>query len=229
MALTALDAIQIFQNYCSADTSYGGSNAIFNFANGNSQPLNLPKIKPSQKKQKKSSRVRIVAAGRLVKQKRFDLLIEALSIAIEENKNIVLEIYGEGPEKKALDDQIIKLQVHKFVKLKGFKFPLQTEIESADIFVLSSDYEGFPNVLLEAMSLGLAIVATNCPTGPADMIEHGRNGILVEAGSAKDLGAAILTLSNQSDLRHRLGEKATLVSKTFNEAAIFKKWKSVID
>jgi glycosyltransferase involved in cell wall biosynthesis len=96
--------------------------------------------------------------------------------------------------------------------------------QRADIFVLSSRFEGFPNVLLEAMASGTACVSFNCDTGPGDLIQHGINGMLVEVLNTKELGMAVYEVMKQSGLRKKLADNAIKVRNTFSEEKIMKLW-----
>lgn len=131
----------------------------------------------------------VVAAGRLEKAKGFDLLIK--SFAAMGNKKARLVIMGEGNCRTELDKLIHRLQMQKRILLAGFVNNPYPVMEKADLFVLSSRYEGMPNVLLEAMALGKPIVATDCPSGPAELLQDGRYGRLVPVGQVNDFAQAM--------------------------------------
>ncbi|MFP4000240.1 MAG: glycosyltransferase, partial [Desulfobacterales bacterium] len=102
-------------------------------------------------------------------------------------------------------------------------------LESGDFFVLSSRYEGFPNVVLEAMAAGCACIAFDCPTGPADIIRDGINGILVPPEDTKGLAAAMERVMEDENLRKALSEQAVSVREKFCEDKILGKWVQVLD
>ncbi len=151
---------------------------------------------------------RIVGVGRLEKQKNFVLLIDAVASVADKYENLKLDIYGEGSMKEELQEYIDYLKLNQKVTLKGRSNDYDEIYGNASLFVLSSDFEGMPNTLMEAMAVGLPCISTNCPTGPADIIESGKNGILVPAGNKEKLVQAIETLIQKNELRNKLGVEA---------------------
>lgn len=134
----------------------------------------------------------IVSAGRLNAQKNQTLLIDAFHQLIQ-TKKARLIIFGEGELRHQLEQQIKDLNLIDHVLLPGFESNLFSSFRKADLFVLSSDYEGLPGVLIQAMACGLPIVSTDCPTGPAEILEQGKWGELVPVGDRVALSNAIAT------------------------------------
>jgi GalNAc-alpha-(1->4)-GalNAc-alpha-(1->3)-diNAcBac-PP-undecaprenol alpha-1,4-N-acetyl-D-galactosaminyltransferase len=167
----------------------------------------------------------VLAAGRLVEQKRFDLAIEAFSIA--DTKGWELRIFGDGQLKEELT-QLAATQNASKIAVNGASTDLSKEMSEASIFVLSSDFEGFPNVLIEAMAHGLAVVATRCPTGPSSLIVDGINGLLVPCGDKKALSQAIEKLVRDSKFRRELGMRAAETARAFSEERIISSWEKLI-
>jgi len=132
----------------------------------------------------------IVAVGRLSDQKGFDMLVDAFS-KVHSDVKTKLVIFGEGRLKKDLLSQIKALNLEARVDLAGYNDNPIAEIQQADLFVLSSRFEGSPNVLVEAMSVGTPVVAFNCPSGPLEILEGGKIATLVPNGNVKALAAAI--------------------------------------
>jgi glycosyltransferase involved in cell wall biosynthesis len=132
---------------------------------------------------------RIITVGSLKEQKNHALLLTAL--ARVKDRSAKLMILGEGPLRGDLDRLAVQLGVGDRVILPGFTVDPWPYLASADLFVLSSDYEGFPLVLAEAMHAGLKVVSTDCVSGPAEMLDGGRYGRLVRCGDADELAAAI--------------------------------------
>jgi glycosyltransferase involved in cell wall biosynthesis len=130
----------------------------------------------------------VVAAGRLTGQKDFPLLLRAFARL---SGTARLIIFGEGPDRDSLEQLRSKLQLEDRVDLPGFVDNLPAELGAADLFVLSSRWEGLPGVLLEAMALDVPVVATDCPTGPQEILQGGRWGKLVPVGSEEALAAAM--------------------------------------
>lgn len=133
----------------------------------------------------------LVAAGRLRPQKGFDLLLGALAEVLQQ-RDVRLIILGEGPDRRALENQARQLGIHAAVDFVGFRPNPYPIMRTADAFVLSSRFEGAPNVLVEAMALGTPVVATDCPSGPRDMLNHGALGPLVPPGDPSALAQGIL-------------------------------------
>ena len=165
-------------------------------------------IVPEHIFKRKSKRFyKIIASGRLVEQKGFDLLIEAFS-KLEDPQGWSLCIFGEGPLAVRLQNQIDSHNLSHNIRLRGRSETMMENLSEADIFILSSRFEGFPNALLEAMGTGLACIAFNCPSGPKDMIDDGKNGILVEDGNVDELSIAMNALIADATLCTRLGKNA---------------------
>ena len=138
----------------------------------------------------------ILGVGRLTKQKDFQTLIKAFSI-VKRKINSKLLILGEGQERPSLENLIKKLSLEKNVFLPGFVPNPYPFFKKADIFVLSSAWEGFGIVLVESLALGTSIVSTNCPSGPKEILENGKYGKLVPIKDVNALAEAIIkTLSN---------------------------------
>lgn len=169
----------------------------------------------------------ILAAGRLVHQKGFDLLIDAFAASHAPALGWTLLIHGRGSEEQNLRARIRDQGVEACVTLSGDNVPLADEFASAQIFVLSSRFEGFPNVLLEAMGCGCAVIATDCQTGPSDIVTDGVNGILVGTDSVESIRRALDRLILDDALRVRLGADATHVRETFDPGSISAQWLDV--
>lgn len=141
----------------------------------------------------------ILAAGRLVKQKGFDVLIEAYNyLRNKYNKNIMLLILGDGPEKIFLKKKVKEYGLESSIIIQGHVENPFPYLKKAEVFVLSSRWEGLPTVLIEALALGVTIVSTDCPSGPREILENGRWGYLVPPGDHIALAEAMnLALSNK--------------------------------
>ncbi len=171
---------------------------------------------------------RVLSAGRLVEQKGFDLLIDAWVAVAPEHTDWTLRICGKGPLKKELRRQVRRLELGDTVELPGARV-VADEMTEASIFVLSSRFEGFPLVLLEAMSQGMAVVAFDCPTGPGEIVRAGENGILVAAGDVLGLAAGMRTLIEDDALRRRLGAAAVETAKRFSVSSVGPRWVAFLD
>lgn len=152
---------------------------------------------------------RIVAVGRLSAQKNHKLLLEAFAGFAGKHEAYVLEIYGKGELEEELKRLTKSLGIADRVRFQGFCDNVQEKIRTASMYVLSSDYEGISNSMLEAMALGMPVIATDCPIGGSRMyIQDGVNGFLVPVGDARALSAAMDRLAGDSKLGRRLGAEA---------------------
>lgn len=164
----------------------------------------------------------ILAAGRLEKQKGFDRLIKAISKF--NTKEWKVFILGEGSERGPLESLISKYNLGKQVFLLGNKDDIYEYYNRASIFVLSSRYEGFPNVLAEAMAYGCSCIAFDCKTGPSDIIEDNVNGVLVPDGKIDLLAKGIEKVLNDVELRKQFFVKALQIREELQLEKIVKEW-----
>ena len=168
-----------------------------------------------------------IAAGRLVPAKGFDILLDAFAAIAHEAPEWRLVILGEGPERDRLAAQARRLGIAERVSMRGWLAEPGAALAQASVYVLSSHYEGFPNALLEAMACGLPAVATAC-RGPAEIIQDEVDGLLVEAGSAPQLAAAMLRLMKDETLRLKLGRNAERVAFRYKLESIVHRWDLVL-
>ncbi len=170
----------------------------------------------------------VLAIGRLTKQKGFDYLIKAIHTINSDGLKTYLVLLGQGREEERLKELVKKLQIEDRVFFLGFKNNPYKYLARATVFVLSSLYEGFPNVLLEAMALGVPSVATRCPTGPEEIITDGINGVLVPPADEKTLAEAIKRLLLDEKLRRRLSLSAKKRAEEFEVKRIVREFEEVI-
>jgi glycosyltransferase involved in cell wall biosynthesis len=171
----------------------------------------------------------LVACGRLAEQKGFPYLIDAMSLVRKEIPAATLWILGEGPDRRALQEQIDNSSLGNAVRLLGFRDNPYSFMAAADLFVLSSIFEGFGNVIVEAMASGTAVVSTDCPYGPSEIITDGINGLLVPPRDHQALAEAILRVLRSNDLRARLEHAGRQRSKDFSALAIADDYARVFD
>lgn len=169
------------------------------------------------------------AVGRLVPQKGFDLLIDAFAAVADAHPDWILRIWGEGPDRAALEQQVARRGMNGRIELPGISDGPGSWIKSADAFVLSSRFEGWGLVLGEAMAAGLPAVSFNCHWGPAEMIADGQDGLLVPPDDPAALGAAMARLMGDADLRARFGKAAAASMQRFAPEHVLKNWRAVID
>ena len=147
----------------------------------------------------------IAAGGRLATQKGFGYLLDALAMVKIRNKDVFLILLGDGELRLTLEEQTDRLGLKDCVRFLGHRSDVPRILPAADIFILSSLYEGLPNIVMEAMAAGLPVIAT-AVGGVPELVEEGRTGILVKAENSKELSSAICKLLDDRDLLHSFGE-----------------------
>lgn len=155
-----------------------------------------------------SGRRQLMAMGRLVPIKRFDALIQAFAAVAEDYPDWDLTIWGEGPDRADLTQQIQDAGLASRISLPGRTDQPWQELAGADAFAMTSSVEGFPNVLLEAMALGRACVTVDCPSGPREISQDGKYALLVPLGDQGALCQALGQLMGDPTLRDVLGRHA---------------------
>lgn len=166
---------------------------------------------------------RIIAVGRLNSQKRFDRLIEAFSLVALKYPLWFIDIYGDGEDRLLLLDRINKMNLQGRVNLKGQTDFIFSEYMKSQFLVLSSDYEGMPLVLLEAMASGIPCVSTRCPCGPSDVIDDGVTGLLCNM-DVEDLAAKMEWMMSHEIERKEMGVKAHQVTARYKKERVMKEW-----
>jgi glycosyltransferase involved in cell wall biosynthesis len=162
-----------------------------------------------------SATFRLIAVGRLTPQKNYPLLLNALSTVTKEEP-VYLNVLGDGPDRPHLKSLVESLGIEEFVQFLGFRRNPFAYMKQADAFVLSSSFEGFGNVIVEAMALGIPVIATDCPYGPAEILDGGKYGTLVPAGNEYALAEAILSLVHDAEGRRVMGERARRRAEDFS-------------
>lgn len=170
-----------------------------------------------------------VAAGLLTHRKGFDLLIDAWRSVASARPDWRLRIYGRGEEREALQARVEAAGLSDVVSLEGFSTGLDARLDEASLFVLSSRREGMPMVVLEAMAAGLPVVAFDCPTGPAELLDGGRCGVLVPPGDSAALADGILRVVNDPAEQRRLAGAASARAHSFDLGVTAARWESVLE
>jgi GalNAc-alpha-(1->4)-GalNAc-alpha-(1->3)-diNAcBac-PP-undecaprenol alpha-1,4-N-acetyl-D-galactosaminyltransferase len=171
---------------------------------------------------------RLLAMGRLAPEKGFDLLVEAFGRIAERHPDWTLVILGDGPERERLEALVRGLGLQRRVLLPGRADEPGPHLASAHAFALPSLYEGFPNALLEAMACGLPAVAFDCRSGPSDIIDHGRSGLLVPVGDTDGLAAALDRLLGSPAERARLGQQALSIADRLAPERVLAQWSALL-
>lgn len=175
-------------------------------------------------------RKEIVAVGRLEEQKNHKLLLEAYKDFSKVIPNFTLKIYGKGDLKQELENYAAGLEIGESVIFADFAKDVLEQIRDSYMYILSSDYEGISNSLLEAMAMGLPVISTDCPIGGSKMlIKDHENGILVPVGDRKALSDAMIELAKDKDFTEKISMKALSVKKNYSTEKIAEMWQMVID
>ena len=171
---------------------------------------------------------RIVTVGRLsILQKRQDLLLKAFAIVHNTHPELELVIYGDGQDKNEIQSMIDEAGLGSCVTLAGRTDEVEKNIYNARAFVLTSDFEGIPNALIEAMSLGVPSVSTDCsPGGAALLIRDGENGYIVPRGDANAVADRLLEIIENRDIAEKFSANSPRIAQDFSEAAIANMWEN---
>ncbi len=168
---------------------------------------------------------RVIAVGRLDYQKGFDRLIEAWGLLPETLKQTwQLDLFGQGEWKTLLQQQIARSGLESSVRIHPPTTEIADEYAASAFLAMSSHYEGFPMVMIEAMSCGLPVVTFDYPCGPRDIIRSGESGLLVPEGDISALARAMAQLMSNDILRNRLGKEARKVTDTYSEETVMRQW-----
>ena len=170
----------------------------------------------------------IVTVGRLTDQKNQEMLIRAFSrIANRIDDNLI--IYGDGQLRESLMKLVNDMSLSERVFLPGSISDVPNTVKSAKLFVLSSNYEGMPNALIEAMVLGLPCISTDCPCGgPRELFDEQKNGLLVKVGDECELAEKMLYLLKNESIRLEISNNAARAAMYFSSESIFAKWETFV-
>lgn len=172
----------------------------------------------------------VISVGRLSKQKNHALLIDAFASIADKHPDQKLLIYGAGTLENELSQQIHRLHLEGQAVLMGSTSNVGEALSKARVFVLSSDYEGMPNCLMEALAAGVPCVSTNCPCGgPNTLIREGENGLLVPIKDKEALAEAIDSLLSNEDYAEAIGKKAKETARQFHPERIFSQWQMYVE
>lgn len=172
----------------------------------------------------------ICAVGRLSKQKNYPFLIECFSLFHRTHPDYVLDIYGTGELEKSIKKKISEKKLGNSIILHGFVKNVHELIKDAGMYVLSSDYEGMPNALLEALAIGLPCISTDCPIGgPKELIENNENGILVKTGNIKEMVSAMTLIADDREKAYKFAENAKKIREKYCLENIVRNWKEILN
>jgi len=186
---------------------------------------NMLPIKPAQ--HKGEGKKEMIAVGRLTSQKGFDTLVQVMYMIRWQIEDWHLTIYGEGEDRPMLEQMIEARGLEDMITLHGATDNVSKAYQNASFGIMSSRFEGFPMVLLEAAATGLPMVSFDCPTGPSDIYRNG-GGIVVPDQDMQALGEAIVRLTRNERLRLRLSCETADIREKYSEENIYRRWIEVI-
>lgn len=169
---------------------------------------------------------RVIAVGRLDHQKGFDRLLQAWQIVMDndEAKGWHLNIFGQGEWKEKLETMITNLRLTDSATINAPTKDIASEYARSSMLAMSSNYEGFPMVMIEAMSAGVPVVTFGFKCGPKDIIRQGENGLIVPEGDVAALAEGMLQLISNTEKRQRMGAEARKVTERYSEEAVMAQW-----
>ena len=188
-------------------------------------PIVYPQAKHVVKKQ---GSIHLVSAGRLATKNNYEWLINTFPEIVKRVPDARLTIYGRGGKEKELKDLIQRLGLESCVTLAGYTTHVHKKLAQADLYVMTSLQEGFPNSLCEAMAVGLPVVAFKCHEGLNDIISNGQNGFLVEMHNQEEFVEKVVQLSQDSELREKIGIQAQQLAEKYSEQNIYQLWEDSI-
>jgi glycosyltransferase involved in cell wall biosynthesis len=171
----------------------------------------------------------VVAAGRLVKSKRYDVLVRAFAKVITERPDWQLRVYGDGDQNRMLRELVLELGLHNHVRMMGGYSPIEPEWAKASIAAVSADREPFGMTLVEAMRCGVPVVSTDAPHGPGEILNPGVDGLLTPVGNPEALADALLRLINDEPLRRSMAAAALAASTRYDPAPIAERYENLFD
>ncbi|MFI9203621.1 glycosyltransferase family 4 protein [Streptomyces sp. NPDC053048] len=184
---------------------------------------------PSEVEPSDGSAKLVVAAGRLIPVKRYDLLVKAWETVAAAHPDWKLRIYGRGPELAKLRAQVDRLGLNEAITLMGAHSPIETEWAKGSIAAVTSREESFGMTIVEAMGCGVPVVATDCPHGPGEIINDGHDGLLVPVGDSDAIAKGLLKLIEDDDLRRTMGAAARESAQRYAPERIADAYLELID
>lgn len=172
----------------------------------------------------------IVGIGRLSAQKNFTLLVRSFAAVVKRLPDYKLIIYGEGPKLNELQDLVEKLDLRGKVSFPGYVKDVNQFVQRAAVFVMSSNYEGMPNALIEAMAMGVPCVATDCDGGGAAfLIKNNINGFLIPKNDAEAMSEAICKIIEDNETAARISAEARKINEDLSQKCVYDKWESFLN
>ena len=172
---------------------------------------------------------RVVSVGRLDHMKNFPSLVNVFKKVNVKHPDWILEIYGDGPEMSAIQEQIAHYGLQNVVLMKGFTDNIQNAMTQSSIFAFPSLSEGMPMSLLEAMECGLPVVSYDCPHGPREIITDGSDGYLIPVNDENMMADRICRLIEDEELRKKMGQAAKIKAQSYQIESIIDRWMNLFN
>jgi len=176
----------------------------------------------------KNSIIRIVTVGRMDPVKNHELLVRAFKLTLEKIPNLTLSIYGDGECREKIRALGQNLGIESKLHMPGDVKNVKEQIKNARLFVLSSDFEGMPNVIAEAQALGIPVVTTDCPNGARALVRHEETGLMVPVGDVKALSDAMIRVLSDRKLADKLSAAGYEFAKTLYPEVVHRRWRDFI-
>lgn len=183
---------------------------------------------PPTGKARAIQRPALVAVGRLAAEKRYSWIIESFAELTVSHPDWHLHVAGSGPLRSELEAQVARLGLVGRITFHGRVDDVYTLLRSADLFIMASAFEGFPNALCEAMACGVPVVASDCPSGPSEIVRDGVDGVLVDVGDRAALKVAMARLMGDRILRQRLGSNARAITQRYSVTSVMGQWEGLL-
>lgn len=199
------------------------------FVEGETRTADGDSSKKEAMAEAKGLKKKITMVGRVDANKNHRLVIDAFRRLAAQFPDYVLEIWGKGEEREVLLDYVEKAGLADRIFLPGTTEEVKERLKASSLYILSSNTEGMPNSLMEAMAMGLPVISTDCPCGgPRMLISHGVNGLLVPVGDGEAMMTAMKQLMENEELAKKLGEKALEIRETLNPVRVNRQWEEYI-
>lgn len=171
----------------------------------------------------------VITVGRLEPQKGYDYLVDVWKPVAEQHPDWKLEVYGDGKDYELIYNQITEANLQDSILIKKPTSEIEKKLLNSSIYLMTSRFEGFPMVLVEAMACGLPVVSFRCPCGPQDIINDEEDGFLIAIGDYQSMSSSLLKLIENENLRKKMGHAARVNIKRFSQDEVMSQWENLFN